>query len=377
MKVKLINEPITSDYGKNLLRARGVEDVDLFLNPDSSCIQSCWYLSNMKEAVDLISNLSSISRVAMVADCDVDGYTSAAIIYQYLLRYLPELGIDVYLHRGKAHGLEEHWHIIEDYGAYDLIVLPDAGSNDKQYAEKMNCPVLILDHHLVDGDEDFSSNMVVVNNQLSPLYKNKSLSGAGVAYQFCRAMDETFGKNWADDYLDLAALGIAGDMMNGLEIENQYIWKKGFSQINNYFFLTLARKQAYSITGKVGVSDNEIIKALNPTSVAFYIVPLINAMIRVGTEEEKMRLWIAFVNGHQLVESHKRGAKGTQEEVAVESARECTNARSHQNKFLDSTTAILEQKIFKHDLLENKILFIRLDDEDFPSELNGSTISAL
>ena len=32
----------------------------------------------------------------------------------------------------------------------------------------------------------------------------------------------------------------------------------------------------------------------------------------------------------------------------------------------------LEQKIFKHDLLENKVLFVRLDDDDdFPSEVNG------
>jgi single-stranded-DNA-specific exonuclease len=34
--------------------------------------------------------------------------------------------------------------------------------------------------------------------------------------------------------------------------------------------------------------------------------------------------------------------------------------------------ADLEVKIFKHDLLENKILFVRLDDEDdYPSEVNG------
>ena len=70
--------------------------------------------------------------------------------------------------------------------------------------------------------------------------------------------------------------------------------------------------------------------------------------------------------------SPKRGAKGTLEKAAIESARECTNARNHQNKFKENVVARIEQKIFKHDLLENKILFIRLDDDDdFPSELNG------
>ena len=214
--------------------------------------------------------------------------------------------------------------------------------------------------------------MTIINNQLSPNYKNKNLSGAGMVYQFCRAMDYYFEKNWAKDYIDLAALGICGDMMSGLEVENQYFWKEGFSRINNYFFMTLARKQGYSITGKVNPTDEEIIAALNPTSIAFYIVPLINAMIRVGTEAEKERLWLAFIDGHRKVESHKRGAKGTFEEVAVESTRECVNARTHQNKFRDEAVAHLEQKIFKHDLLENKILFVRLDEDDnFPSELNG------
>ena len=152
-----------------------------------------------------------------------------------------------------------------------------------------------------------------------------------------------------------------GDMMSGLEIENQYIWKVGFSSIKNYFFKVLLEKQAYSM-------NNEI----NPISVAFYIVPLINAMIRVGTEEEKQRLFLAFINGHELVPCNKRGAKGTMEEVAVESARECTNAKSRQNKIKDKMVDCFEQKIFKYDLLENKILFIELEDEDdFPSELNG------
>ena len=36
-----------------------------------------------------------------------------------------------------------------------------------------------------------------------------------------------------------------------------------------------------------------------------------------------------------MVLSGKRGAKGTYEEVAIESARECTNARAKQNRILD------------------------------------------
>ena len=281
-----------------------------------------------------------------------------------------------YIHSGKAHGLEEHWEEIRDEN-FDLVIVPDAGTNDINYANQINCPILIIDHHLME-DKMWTGNMIIVNNQTSPRYKNKDLSGAGMVYQFCRAMDTYFGSNWADDYIDLAALGICGDMMSGLELENQYFWHKGFSNIQNYFFMSLARKQAYSITGKMNASDEDIINALNPTSVAFYIVPLVNAMVRVGTQEEKKRMFEAFINGHKMIPSQKRGAKGTLEEVAIESVRECTNARTHQNKFKDEAVARLEQKIFKYDLLENKILFIRLDEDDkFPSELNGLVATQL
>lgn len=309
-------------------------------------------------------------RKLRVLMCDVDGYTSAAIIYQYLKKVFPTITIKYFLHDGKQHGLEDCYTDVL-YGAFDLLIVPDAGSNDSEYAEKVMCNTLIIDHHLVE-DLNFYEGMTVVNNQISTKYKNKDLSGAGMAYQFCRALDEAFGVNWSEEFIDLAATGICADMMSTLQYENQYIFKKGFSKLNNYFLLTIARKQGYSITGKMNCSDEDLFSSLNPTSVAFYIVPLINAMIRVGSMEEKERLFLSFINGHTKVVSQKRGAKGALEEVAVESVRECVNARTHQNKIKDEAVERIEAKIEKHNLLDNKILFIKLDDKDnFPSELNG------
>ena len=182
-----------------------------------------------------------------------------------------------------------------------------------------------------------------------------------MAFQFCRAMDYYLDKDFAFKFIDLAAVGVCGDMMSGLEIENQFLWRAGFSNIRNYFLKTLCDKQSYSMKGEI-----------NPITVAFYIVPMLNAMIRVGTKEEKQRLFLAIVSGHTMVPNNARGHKGEQIEVAIESARECTNARAHQNKEKDEIVERLEQKIFKNDLLENQILFVRLDEDDiFPSELNG------
>lgn len=85
------------------------------------------------------------------------------------------------------------------------------------------------------------------------------------------------------------------------------------------------------------------------------LLPLINALIRVGTMEEKDKLFQAFVDGKQIVLSTKRGEKGMTESIAIQMARECTNARSRQNRIKDKAVEQLEIKIVNHDLLSNKI----------------------
>ena len=68
MKIKLINEPITSDYGRNLLRARGVEDIDKFLNPDESCLQDWRDLDNINYGVEAIRTVHNNGEIAIVVD---------------------------------------------------------------------------------------------------------------------------------------------------------------------------------------------------------------------------------------------------------------------------------------------------------------------
>lgn len=377
MKVKLENQNFQDNYVINLLNERGVKNIENFLHPDVDYIQSWKDLDNIEKGIALLDKkIKEQAKMALIVDCDVDGVTSSSILYQYIKELAPEIEIDYYIHSGKQHGLEDMWDKVADKD-YGLIIIPDAGTNDKEYAEKIPCDILIIDHHDYEGG-GIADNCVVINNQMSSKYNNKSLCGAGLAFQFCRGLDDFYDIKKADYYIDLAALGICADMMSGLEVENQSFWKEGFSKVNNYMFMSIARKQAYSITGKMNATDADVIAALNPTSVAFYIVPMINAMIRVGSQAEKERLFLAFIDGHKMVPCNKRGAKGTYEEVAIESVRECTNARTKQNKIKENAVGAIEAKIFKNDLLENKILFIRLDeDDDFPSTLNGLVAAQL
>ena len=368
MKVKLANENFTSNYLKNLLAARGVTDIEEFLDPSIRELNSPELFDNITEGAKLLTETLQIanSKILIVVDCDVDGFTSAAIIYQYIKLIEPHQDIDFILHEHKQHGLQDHYQKLLDKDfAYNLIILPDSSSNDYEYHEmigELGSRFLILDHHEIDEGQKISKYACIINNQLSQYYPNKELTGAGVTWQFCRYYGTLInGDRYYADLIDLAALGICGDMGSVLSLENRFIMKNGFNNIQNYFFKCAIDKQSYSMGGVV-----------NPTTVAFYIVPMMNALIRVGSMEEKERLFLGLIDGHREVPCHKRGAAGTIEEVAIESLRECTNAKSKQNRIVDQMVTKLEQKIYKHDLLENKILFIRLeDDDDFPSEING------
>lgn len=361
MKYRLINPEIKSEYAKTLIHFKGIDNLEEYLNPSIMSIQSPVQFDNIEKGARLFLDvLENNGRILLIVDSDNDGFTSAAIMYQYIKKLKDDTEIEYRLHEGKQHGLEDHIdYILENMDKYDLIILPDSSSNDFVYHEQLKIPCLVLDHHITD--EPISKNAVIINNQLSERYFNKELTGAGVAWQFCRYIDSIMKTNYAKDLIDLAAWGIIGDMGSMLSFENRYIVKHGLDNIQNYFFKTLIEKQSYSM-------NNEV----TPINVAFYIVPLVNAMIRVGSMAEKERLFMAFIDGHQMVPCNKRGAKGTFEEVAIESARECTNAKNHQNKIKEEVVNSLEIKIHKNGLLDNKVLFVRLDEDDqFPAVLNG------
>ena len=69
MKYKLVNEKITEDYGRNLLRARGIENINLFIHPDPTCLQSWEDLDNIsKSAVMVLDKIKEDKPWAIIAD---------------------------------------------------------------------------------------------------------------------------------------------------------------------------------------------------------------------------------------------------------------------------------------------------------------------
>lgn len=363
MEYKLCNENYKSDYVKQLVASWGA-DADILRDPPSSVLQSPLDLENIREGAHLLKQvLQKNGHIVVICDCDVDGMTSASVIWMYIKRLYPEARLDFKIHTAKQHGLSDLIDgLIEESEDIDLIVVPDAGSNDEeQHTVLHDCgvPVLCLDHHEVDVQ---SKNAIIINNQSSPNYKNKQLTGAGVVYQFCRYLDSLYGVNYADDYIDLVALGLISDMAQMVEPEIAYLVKQGLEKpIKNFLFQSFLDKQSYSIGAR-----------MNYISIAFYVTPLINALIRVGTMEEKENLFLAFIDGEKIVPSTKRGEKGMSEKLATQVVRNCVNARARQNKELECALEQIDFRIQDQELDKHNLLVVELNDEDcLNPTLNG------
>lgn len=111
-----------------------------------------------------------------------------------------------------------------------LVITPDSSSNEVAEhisLQAMNIDVIVLDHH--EAPHDLTDPAIIVNNHMCD-YPNKGLSGVGIVYKFCKVLDSVLKVSYADDFLDLVALGMVADMMDMRELETRYLTWKGMQQ---------------------------------------------------------------------------------------------------------------------------------------------------
>ncbi len=351
MKYKVIGDNNIRNVKQCWFNNRGISDIETYSNLDDSCLLSFNLLDNMEQAVELLlSHINSDnSYITIVVDCDCDGYTSAAMLYNYLSNTYPEAVLDYVMHTGKQHGLSED---IEIPKQTTLIILPDGGTNDteqcKMYRDK-GMDILVLDHHIKDKENPYA---VVVNNQCSSNYTNKELCGAGVVYKFLQALDEAEWNENADDYLDLVALGNIGDLMDIKSYETKRLIDKGLLSIQNKSISALIKAQEYSMHNHINIHN-----------FAFYLAPLINAMCRCGTMEDKDLVFRALIETDEEFDYKKRGqAETIKESIYDRAARLCKNTKGRQDKAVKSALPELKEWIDNKGIYNHPIMFVKADD---------------
>ena len=340
---------------ERVLTNRGIPlaEINHYLNTTDNDILDPKLFDNMEDGAKmLIKHIANKDKVLVIVDCDCDGFTSAALLLNYLNCLFPAFvkdNISYYIHEGKVHGIEMEA-ITKDI---KMVIAPDSSSNqfeEHKILKEQGIDVLVLDHHEAEHVSEYAC---IINNQLCD-YPIKSLSGVGVVYKFCSYIDELLNMNYADQFLDLVALGVVADMVDLKDFETRHLVVRGLNQIRNPYFRGMVDKQSFQL--KDGIT---------PFGIAFYIAPYVNATIRMGTQEEKLILFESMLDyrGYEQIPSTKRGCKGQTETRVEQACRNCNNIKNRQTKARDASLETIERIIEEKNLLENKILVVKLNPE--------------
>ena len=153
-------------------------------------------------------------------------------------------------------------------------------------------------------------------------------------------------------------------MMDYRSIETRAIVSLGLNNIKNPFFYYMCEKNKFSIDKMGGI---------NYMSIAFYVTPFINAIVRSGTMEEKDLIFKSFLQMYafEKIESGKRGHKGELVPRVEEAVRVATNVKARQTKLQDASMVLLEERIREQSLLENAIIVLTCEPGEVEKNIAG------
>jgi len=342
---QIINPSPKGNLIQLLLEGRNIKDPVHFLQPLESDMLPYEDLSDIKEAADLV--LKAIEEgwyIHILADVDLDGVASNSMLYRYLTGFTNRVTWSINV--GKKHGL--NMKDLPSYiGKYQLVIAVDSSSDscaEQKYLIDNGIQVIVLDHHPIKK----KGTAIIVNSQLNG-YKNPALAGSGVTFKFIKYLDFLQGTTGAEEFYDLAASGIIGDMQDVSEDspENRYICSMGFSHLINPGLKELVGKYTF-----------------NGTCISFSIAPMINAGVRTKHGELSAQL---------LLEDDKKKVK----KIIVE----LTELKEIQNIQKERLVEELEIEIKEKNMINDKVMGFLISNRDGAMEaditgLVGNVLSA-
>ncbi len=240
-------------------------------------------LRDMDKAVERINEaLSKGEKIAVYGDYDADGVTAAAL----LTLYFKSLGVEVltYIPDRNAEGYGLNMKAVKSLSeeGVQLIITVDNGISafkEAQYIKELGMDLVITDHH--KATSEIPEAVAVVNPHRPDCPSSyKDFCGVGVAFKLICALNEGDDEEMLSRYADIVTVGTIGDVMS-LTGENRKIVKAGLELINKGENAGLAALKEVS-----GVKD----KTLSSTSVAFSLVPRINAIGRMSHAQKALEL---------------------------------------------------------------------------------------
>lgn len=284
MKVKLKSEYNSSTSPLHfVLKNRGIneEDIEKYLNPTEDLMPDWTKLDNIEKGISLLKrHVEEGSKIAVIVDSDLDGLTSASIMYKYIVNYLGHSkdNISMIQHETKAHGINLS-KALEILSNGDLLITPDAASSDFEEHKVLHnngIDTLVIDHHLAPKEE---TTAIIINNQLSDSFPNKALTGSAMTYLFCLAYSQVNSLRLPYDLQDLSASGMVADRADfSKDVGAYYMMRSGLKKEN------IKSKMLQKVIEKNNNLEDS--RDLNAKDIGFNVAPIFNSVFRMGKPEE-------------------------------------------------------------------------------------------
>ena len=308
-QVKALSEALgISHITARVLINRGYSDADrakAFIEKSESFLFDPFLLRDMDKAVSRIMRaIDNNEKITVYGDYDADGVTSVSLLLRYFKS--KEANADFYIpsREGEGYGVNrEAIDTIKESGT-TLIVTVDTGitaAEEIAYAREMGIDTVVTDHH--QCPPVLPDAVAVVNPHRADCdYPYKDLAGVGVAFKLVCALElfENDGgkynmetvKDVCRSYIALAAIGTIADVMPVTD-ENRIIIHIGLNMLRGTEDVGIkALFAASDIETDTNRNRKSVLKRISVSSVAFGVVPRINAAGRMGDAGRAVQLFM-------------------------------------------------------------------------------------
>ena len=291
-----------------LLSIRGVDKdyIENFLNPNiNNDIPNPAKLKDIEKATSrVIKAIEKKERIGIIADYDVDGSTSASILFKFLKNFTSSIILKIpnRLVDGYGPNIKLMKEMLDN--KIDLLFTLDCGTTSNEIIDNKEfkkIDVIVIDHHL--SEIKLPNVLAIINpNRVDDTSDYTQLAAVGVTFLFLMYLRKKLREfNKFDEikepnllsYLDLVALGTVCDVVE-LKRYNRFFVQKGLELIHKRYHKGIAK-----------LIDNSKISS-SPTSqdLGFIVGPQINAASRIDDSSLASKLLIS--NDIEQVETISR-----------------------------------------------------------------------
>ena len=291
-----------------LLSIRGVDKdyIENFLNPNiNNDIPNPAKLKDIEKATSrVIKAIEKKERIGIIADYDVDGSTSASILFKFLKNFTSSIILKIpnRLVDGYGPNIKLMKEMLDN--KIDLLFTLDCGTTSNEIIDNKEfkkIDVIVIDHHL--SEIKLPNVLAIINpNRVDDTSDYTQLAAVGVTFLFLMYLRKKLREfNKFDEikepnllsYLDLVALGTVCDVVE-LKRYNRFFVKKGLELIHKRYHKGIEK-----------LIDNSKISS-SPTSqdLGFIVGPQINAASRIDDSSLASKLLIS--NDIEQIESISR-----------------------------------------------------------------------